>query len=172
MCRRAIVGAWRERRSGASATARARRVLEWGRDGTAQRAAVAGWQQGSERARVRARVAEQAGGKGEREGREKERVNVLTCVFLKIFHGNSKNFEHESCSKFKFLQLSFQVKLHLSNNLKVKNLKSSLNEKPPKPTVFRGFLQISCCNLKNFEYESCLSCQTLQLLFWAKGHLS
>ena len=55
----------------------------------------------------------------EREGREKERVNVLTCVFLKIFHGNSKNFEHESCSKFKILQLSFQVKLHLSNDLKV-----------------------------------------------------
>ena len=81
----------------------------------------------------------QGGGKGEREGREKERVNVLTCVFLKIFHGNSKNFEHESCSKFKILQLSFQVKLHLSNNLKVNNLKSSLNEKPLNPLFFGVF---------------------------------
>ena len=91
---------------------------------------------------------------------------------FKVFGVSIKNFEHESCSKFKFLQLSFQVKLHLSNNLKVNNLKSSLNEKTPKPTVFRGFLQISCCNLKNFEYESCLSCKTLELLFWAKINLS
>ena len=115
-------------------------MLEWGRDGAAQPAAAAGWQQGSERARVCARVAAQGGGKGgEREGREKERVNVLTCVFLKIFHGNSKNFEHKSCSRFKFLQLSFQVKLHLSNNLKVNNLKSSLNEKPLNPLFYRVF---------------------------------
>ena len=40
------------------------------------------------------------------------------------------------------------------------------------PLFFGVFLQISCCNLKNFERESCLSCQTLQLLFWAKVHLS
>jgi len=31
----------------------------------------------------------------------------------------TKKFEHESCSKFKILQLSFQAKIHLSNNLKV-----------------------------------------------------
>jgi len=54
--------------------------------------------------------------KGERE---KKKVNDLTHFKLKNFNGNSKNFEHESCSKFKFLQLSFQSKLHLSNDLKV-----------------------------------------------------
>ena len=97
---------------------------------------------------------------------------MLTRDFLNIFHGNSKKFEHESCSKFNFLQLSFQAKIHLSNDLKVKNLKSSLNENPLNPLFFGVFLQISCCNLKNFEDESCLSCQTLQLLFWAKVHLS
>jgi hypothetical protein len=58
-------------------------------------------------------------GREKREWREKERVNPLTCSKLKIFHGNSKNFEHKSCSKFKFLQLSFQAKLRLSNDLKV-----------------------------------------------------
>ena len=41
VCRRAVVGAWRERRSGASATARARHVLKWGRDGAAQRGSSA-----------------------------------------------------------------------------------------------------------------------------------
>ena len=83
----------------------------------------------------------QGGGKGrEKESRERKReVNVLTRDFLKFFHGNSKNFEHESCSKFKILQLSFQVKLHLSNNLKVNNLKSSLNEKPLNPLFFGVF---------------------------------
>jgi len=43
----------------------------------------------------------------------------MTCDFLKIFHGNSKKFEHKSCSKFKILQLSFQARTHLSNDLKV-----------------------------------------------------
>ena len=44
----------------------------------------------------------------EKESRERKReVNVLTRNFLKIFHGNSKKFEHKSCSKFKCLQLSF-----------------------------------------------------------------
>ena len=57
----------------------------------------------------------------EKESRERKReVNVLTRNFLKIFHGNLKKFEHESCSKFKFLRLSFQAKLRLSNDLKVK----------------------------------------------------
>ena len=51
---------------------------------------------------------------------------MLTRDFLKIFHGNSKKVEHENCSKFKFLQLYFQAKIHLSNDLKVKNLNSSL----------------------------------------------
>ena len=54
----------------------------------------------------------------EKEERE-ERSTCLTRDFLKIFHGSSKKFEHESCSKFKFLQLSFQAKIHLSNDLKV-----------------------------------------------------
>jgi len=107
-------------------------------------------QQGSERggaAAQRARVLEgsaartQGGGKGrEKESRERKReANVLTRDFLKIFHGNSKKFENESCSKFKFLQLFFQAKIHLSNDLKVKNLKSSLNEKPPNPLFFVVF---------------------------------
>ena len=94
--------------------------------GRAQRAALP-WPK--QRSRVR----------GERRERKKEReVNVLTRDFLKIFHGNSKKFEHESFSKFKFLQLSFQDKIHLSNDLKVKNLKSSLNENPINP-LFSGF---------------------------------
>ena len=58
--------------------------------------------------------------RGERRERKKEReVNMLTRDFLQIFHGNSKKFEHESSSKFKFLQLSFQAKIHLSNDLNV-----------------------------------------------------
>ena len=64
---------------------------------------------------------------------------MLTRDFLKIFHGNSKKFEHKSCSKFKFLQLSFQAKLRLSNDLKVKNLNSSLNENPLNPLLFGVF---------------------------------
>ena len=64
-------------------------------------------------------------GAGEREGERKgevereERSTFLTHDFLKIFHRNSKKFEHESCSKFKILQLSFEAKIHLSNDLKV-----------------------------------------------------
>ena len=64
-------------------------------------------------------------GAGEREGERKgevereERSTFLTHDFLKNFHGNSKKFEHGSCSKFKILQLSFQAKIHLSNDLKV-----------------------------------------------------
>ena len=60
------------------------------------------------------------------EGERRERERELTLIFLKIFNGSSKKFEYESCSKFKFLQLSFQAKLRLSNDLKVKNLNSSL----------------------------------------------
>ena len=126
---------------------RAACALEWGSDGKlskeqrgGSKAASAAVQRRSEPgARVPCRACTGRRKGGEREGREKERVNVLTCVFLKIFHGNSKNFEHESCSKFKILQLSFQVKLHLSNNLKVNNLKSSLNEKPLNPLFFGVF---------------------------------
>jgi hypothetical protein len=75
--------------------------------------------------RARARVPcrerrEEERGERKREEREKKRkVNDLTRFKLKNVNGNSKNFEHESCSKFKFLQLSFQSKLHLSNDLKV-----------------------------------------------------
>ena len=69
---------------------------------------------------------EEERGERKREEREKRKVNDLTRFKLKNFNGNSKNFEHESCSKFKFLQLSFQAKLHLSNNLKVLTLNASL----------------------------------------------
>ena len=54
----------------------------------------------------------------EKEERE-ERSTCLTRDFLKIFHGNSKKFEHESRPKLKILQFSFQAKIHLSNDLKV-----------------------------------------------------
>ena len=65
--------------------------------------------------------------RGERErGERKREVNGLTRFKLKIFNWNSKKFEYKSCSKFKFLQLSFQAKLRFSNDLKVKNLNSSL----------------------------------------------
>ena len=76
--------------------------------GRAQRAALP-WPK--QRSRVR----------GERRERkkERERSTCLTREFLKIFHGNSKMFEHEICSKFKILQLSFQAKIHLSNDLKI-----------------------------------------------------
>ena len=122
----------------------------WGVSGAALPAlggsgAASGRQRCSELARVRARVPACSGkGKGgERERgerkREKERVNVLTQGFLKIFHGNSKNFEHESYSKFNFLQLSFQEKIRLSNDLKVKNVNSSLNENPLNPVFFGVF---------------------------------
>ena len=66
-----------------------------------------------------AEAEEQSEGREKREKEREREVNVLTRDFLKIFHGNSKKFEHESCSKFKFLQLSFQDKIHLSNDLKV-----------------------------------------------------
>ena len=83
---------------------------------------------------------EEERGERKREGREKKRkVNDLTHFKLKNFNGNSKNFEHESCSKFKFLQLSFQAKIHLSNDLKVKNSNSSLNENPLNPLFFGVF---------------------------------
>ena len=42
----------------------------------------------------------------------------------------------------------------------------------PIHIVFRISLQILCANLKNFEHESCLLYETLQLLFWAKINLS
>ena len=73
-----------------------------------------------------AEAEEQSEGREKREKEREREVNVLTRDFLKIFHGNSKKFEHESCSKFKFLQLLFQDKIRLSNDLKVKNLNSSL----------------------------------------------
>ena len=38
---------------------------------------------------------------------QRERELTLFIFFLKIFNGSSKNFEYESCSKFKTLQLSF-----------------------------------------------------------------
>ena len=41
----------------------------------------------------------------EREGREKGFGPGLTQIFLKISNGNMKNFQHESCSKFKILRL-------------------------------------------------------------------
>ena len=46
----------------------------------------------------------------ERESRERKRFDrVKNSIFLKIFHIKSKNFEYESCSKFKILQLSFHA---------------------------------------------------------------
>ena len=80
--------------------------------------AAAAAQRGSERTRAqvparahRAERRESAGkrerGEREREWREGEKVSGLTWFKLKIFNGNSKNFEHESCSKLNFLQLSF-----------------------------------------------------------------
>ena len=66
-----------------------------------------------------AEAEEQSEGREKREKEREREVNVLTRDFLKIFHGNSKKFEHKSSSKFKFLQLSFQAKIHLSNDLKV-----------------------------------------------------
>ena len=83
-----------------------------------------------------------------------------------------KKFEYESCSKFKILQLSFQAHFHLKLRLKVKNSNSNAKENYPKHIVFRIFLQLLCGNLKNFEHESCLLYETLQLLFWAKIKLS
>ena len=62
------------------------------------------------RARTEQRGESQRGrerGEREREWREGEKVSGLTWFKLKIFNGNSKNFEHESCSKLNFLQLSF-----------------------------------------------------------------
>ena len=62
------------------------------------------------RARTEQRGESQRGrerGERERERREGEKVSGLTWFKLKIFNGNSKNFEHESCSKLNFLQLSF-----------------------------------------------------------------
>ena len=57
--------------------------------------------------------------------RERERVERkfwprLTPIFLKIFNGNAKIFEYESCSRLDSLQLLFQAKLHLRFGLKVK----------------------------------------------------
>ena len=138
----------------------------------------------SARARSRSAVGElgELGGRRVRRefgnGREKKEKRSKQCLAwfdrgkLKIFELILKSFEYQSCSSCQNLQFWFQTFSHLRLGLKVKNSNSSLNEKPPKPTIFRVFLQISCCNLKNFEYESCLSCKTLQLLFWAKVHLS
>ena len=50
---------------------------------------------------------------------QRERELTLFIYFLKIFNGSSKNFEYESCSKFKTLQLSFQAQTHLNPTLKV-----------------------------------------------------
>ena len=84
-----------------------------------------------------AEAEEQSEGKEKREkGRERERG--LTKIFSKFSMETRKKFEHESRSKFKFLQLSFQAKIHLSNDLKVKNLTSNLNENPLNP-LFSGF---------------------------------
>ena len=80
--------------------------------------AAAAAQRGSERTRAqvparahRAERRESAGkrerGEREREWREGEKVSGLTWFKLKIFNGNSKNFEHESCSKLNFPPLSF-----------------------------------------------------------------
>ena len=62
------------------------------------------------RARTEQRGESQRGrerGEREREWREGEKVSGLTWFKLKIFNGNSKNFEHESCSKLNFPPLSF-----------------------------------------------------------------
>jgi len=40
-------------------------------------------------------------------------------MFLPFLCGNSKNFEHESCSYFENLQLWFWTKIHLSYILEI-----------------------------------------------------
>ena len=139
------------RRSRASATARARRVLEWGGDGAAQRGnsgAAAGQQARAVQRRSSEHGSAQrssAGSEGrEREKREKEReVRELTLNFLKIFNGSSKKFEYKSCSKFKILPLSFQAHFHLRFGLKVTN--SNLNAKENTLyTLFFEFLSNFC----------------------------
>jgi len=55
-------------------------------------------------------------------------------------------FEHEICSKFKILQLSFQAKIHLSNDLKVKNSNLNLNENPLNPLFFGVFSKFHVVN--------------------------
>ena len=125
---------------------------------------------GAARAGVRARVAQREQRSQGREGeREKERkVRELSLKFLKIFNGNFKNFEYESCSKCRNLQLLFQAFPHLRFRLKVTNSNLNAKENHPIHIVFRIFLQIWCANLKIFEHESCLLYETLQLWFWAK----
>ena len=69
---------------------------------------------------LRARTEQRGESQRGRERGERERESqYFGLIQTQIFHGNSKNFEHESCSKFNFLQLSFQAKLRLSNDSKV-----------------------------------------------------
>ena len=40
-------------------------------------------------------------------------------IFLKFLRGNLKNYEHESCSLFKTLQIWFYAKVYLSTVLEI-----------------------------------------------------
>ena len=93
VCRRAIVGAWRERRSGASATARARRVLEWCRDGAAQQgsSAAVAQQRGCSSA-LRGAARQQHRVKGGRRERGRERSQRVDLKFSKNFQLKLKKF--------------------------------------------------------------------------------
>jgi hypothetical protein len=69
-------------------------------------ASLAKWPAASGLRQDRAREREK--GEGEREGREKRAE--LNSILLKFSCGGSKNFEYESCLKFKILQLHFRQK--------------------------------------------------------------
>ena len=138
---------WSERR-GAACACGAGRQRRQGR-GTCSSGVVmalgrgaAGRQQGSEHGRARSSDAACAEKPGRGRERESE-VRELTLNFLKIFNGSSKNFEHESCSKRRNLQLLFHPFSHLRFCLKVTN--SNLNAKEiTLYTLFFEFLSKFC----------------------------
>ena len=107
-----------------------------------------------------------------REERDEREVRELTLIFLKNFNESSKNFEYESCSKFKILQLSFQAQTHMKLRLKVK-FEFLMNVcYCPIRVWIQIFLQFLCSNLKILEHDSFSTFKTLQLWFWAKVYLS